>query len=64
MDDKSSLLAGILAGLSAPASLFTDSNYPRLQPGDVERLRSDVKRVGIDFSTVIAREHGKKSRAK
>lgn len=64
MDDKSRLLAGIIAGLTAPASLFSTSKYPHLQAGDNERLRGDVKRVGVDFSTVIAREHGKKSRGK
>lgn len=64
MDNKSALIAGILAGLAAPASLFAAPEYPRIQGQDLARLRSDVKRVGIDFSTVIARENGKKSKSK
>lgn len=60
MTNKSALFAGILAGLAAPASAFTTTiEYPRLSGQDLSRLRNDVRRVGNDFSTVIARENGK-----
>lgn len=60
MNNKSALLAGVLAGLAAPASAFsTSTDYPKLGGADLSRLRGDVRRVGMDFSNVIERENGK-----
>ncbi len=63
MKNKSALLAGILAGISAPSSAFTTTHYPRLEGEDVSRLRKDVSKVGLDFSNVIAREKNGKSKS-
>lgn len=59
MKNISALFAGILAGLAAPSSVFSANVYPRLDGQDITRLRGDVRRVGADFSNVIARENGK-----
>jgi hypothetical protein len=59
MRSKSTLLAGILAGMSASASIYASPNYPKLIGTDTERLRGDIKRVGRHFSTVIDRENDK-----
>ena len=59
MKNKSALLAGILAGISAPSTIYAQPSYPSLPGSDMERLRGDVSRVGNDFSTVIDREHAK-----
>jgi hypothetical protein len=59
MKTKSALLAGILAGISSPVTLYAQPSYPRLAGSDMDRLRGDVSRVGKDFSTVINREHAK-----
>lgn len=63
MKNKSALLAGILAGMSSPASIYAQPSYPRLTGSDMERLRGDVLHVGNDFSTVIDREHAKEQNA-
>jgi len=60
MKDSKSFMAGVLAGL-APASVFERSKYPSLEGSDMNRMRSDVERVGKQFSTVIDRENGKKN---
>jgi hypothetical protein len=59
MNNKSALIAGILAGLTAPGSLFAAPEYPRVSGTDLSRMRKDVQRVGVDFSTVIVRENAK-----
>lgn len=54
------LLAGILAGLTAPGALAqTPPKYQRPEGSDLQRLRNDVNQVGESFSKVIAREYGK-----
>ncbi|MFC3107426.1 hypothetical protein ACFQAT_07975 [Undibacterium arcticum] len=63
MKNKSALLAGILAGMSSPATIYAQPSYPRLVGSDMERLRGDVSRVGNDFSTVIDSEHAKEQAA-
>ena len=63
MKNKSTLLAGILAGMSSPATIYAQPSYPRLAGSDMERLRGDVSRVGNDFSTVIDNEHAKEQPA-
>jgi hypothetical protein len=60
MENKSALLAGILAGLNSPTEVYADHHYSRLHGSDKERLRGDVSRIGNDFSRVIEREHGQK----
>ena len=60
MKNKSALFAGILAGLAAPASVFSAPSYSRLDEQDVARLRKDVASVAVDFNTVIARERNGK----
>ncbi|MCX7173408.1 MAG: hypothetical protein NT159_05705 [Proteobacteria bacterium] len=52
----SALIAGILAGMSAPGSAFSTPNYPALRGNDVERMRQSVCRVGEDFSKVMNAE--------
>lgn len=59
MKNRSTLLAGILAGMSSPATIYAQSTYLPPTGTDMERLRGDVARVGKDFSTVIEREHAK-----
>lgn len=61
MNHTKALLAGILAGLSAPATMAQTPNYHNLQGSDLQRLRGDVARVGSTFNTVIARERSKKA---
>lgn len=58
------LLAGILASLTAPASIGAAVEYPRPQGSDLGRMRGDVERVGCDFNTVIKREHGKQKHSR
>lgn len=63
MQSKSALMAGILAGLTSPATIGVTVDYPRPQGSDLGRLRGDVARLGRDFSTVIERENGKQKSA-
>lgn len=64
MRKTSALVAGILDGMSFPASLFTTVKYPQPRGSDLDRLRGDVMRVGGDFHQVIQREHGKADKPK
>lgn len=59
MKNKSALFAGILAGMSSPASVYAEPTYPRLRGSDMDRMRGDVFRIGGDFSRVIEKENGK-----
>jgi hypothetical protein len=59
MKKRTAIYTGILSGLAAPASAFKSTPYPKLNGGDLTRLRGDVARIGSDFSKVIVREHGK-----
>ncbi len=59
MQNKSALMAGILAGLASPGAFAFSRDYQRPQGSDLDRLRGDMLRVGGDFSNVIKREHGK-----
>lgn len=58
MSRVSALFAGLLAGITSPASLVDAASYPRVEGSDLSRLRQDVTRVGSDFSNVIKRENG------
>lgn len=60
MRNKSTLMAGILAGIASPGVIGSPVHFERLQGTDLGRLRGDVARVGQDFSTVIERERGHK----
>lgn len=60
MQNKSAVIAGILAGIASPSSIGATVKFERLQGTDLGRLRGDVARVGRDFSTVIERERGDK----
>lgn len=60
MQNKSALIAGILAGIASPGTIGAPVQFERLQGTDLGRLRGDVARVGQDFSTVIERERGHK----
>ena len=64
MKNKFTLFTGILAGMSSPATIYAQPSYPRLAGSDMERLRSDVSRVGNDFHTVIDSEHAEKQTTK
>lgn len=59
---RKSLMAGLLSGL-APGWVQDRADYPRLQGSDLSRMRSDVERIGRDFSTVMGRENEKAERA-
>lgn len=63
MKNKSALLAGILAGMSSPATIYAQPSYPRLAGSDMERLRGDVSRVGHYFYSVIDSEYAKEQTA-
>lgn len=65
MKHGKALLAGVIAGIAAPASLGIPSQYQPLKGSDLSRMRSDVQRVGSDFSRVITnnKKHGEKSEA-
>lgn len=59
MRNKSAIVAGVLAGMASPATIYANTNYPLVGGSDMSRMRGDVTRVGQDFSTVIKRENGK-----
>ncbi len=61
MKHAKAILAGLFAGLAAPASIAQAPRYLELQGTDLQRIRGDVARVGGTFKTVIAREHSKKA---
>lgn len=61
MKQSRSLLAGVLAGMAAPASIGMPVEYSRITGSDLSRLRGDAARVGQDFATVIKR-HGDKNK--
>ncbi len=63
MQNKSALIAGVLAGLASPGAFASQVNYPRPQGSDLSRLRGDMSRVGSDFYNVIKREDGKQKSA-
>lgn len=65
MKHGKALLAGVIAGIAAPASLGISPEYQSLRGSDLNRMRSDVQRVGRDFSLVINKnkKHGEKSEA-
>jgi len=60
MKQTRSLLAGVLAGMAAPASIGAPVEYQRVTGSDLARLRGDAARVGQDFETVIKRHGDKK----
>lgn len=62
MRKRGALIAGIIAGLSSPATVISAANYPRMQGSDLQRLRQDVHRVGNDFNTAIHRCHGEEKK--
>ena len=62
MEKTKAILAGILAGLAAPASHAQCTHYERLNGSDLSRMRGDVARVGMDFNNVISRQSGKKDK--
>lgn len=63
MKNKSTLLAGVLAGMASPTSIYVNAKYPQLKGSDVERLRLDAVRVGNDFNKVINQEYAKEQTA-
>jgi len=58
MRKRTALLAGVLSGLASSGTVAQPARYPSLEGSDLNRLRGDVSRVGLDFSNVIARENG------
>ena len=60
MKQTRSLLAAVLAGMAAPASIGAPVEYPRVIGSDLSRLRNDAARVGQDFQAVIKRHGDKK----
>jgi hypothetical protein len=61
MMKKSTLLSGILFGMTSSASVYSSTSYPPLRGSDLERLRGDVARVGSDFNKVISTEQKEKT---
>lgn len=61
MKHGKALLAGILAGLAAPATIAHTPRYHQLQGSDLQRIRGDVVRVGQTLNAVITRERSKKA---
>lgn len=59
MRKKSALLAGIIAGISSPASIYATPSYPRINGDDLGRMRGDVRRIGNDFRVVIRAQYDK-----
>ena len=55
---RSRLLAAFLNGVALPSTLHTAHHFTRLRGSDLDRLRSDMTRVGGYFHDVIARENG------
>ena len=55
-DKGKALIAGILAGLAAPATIGAPVEYPRPKGDDLSRLRGDVLRLGGTFRAVIEQE--------
>lgn len=55
------LIAGLMAGIAAPASIGATVHYQRLAGSDMNRMRHDVERVGRDFAVVINRKNGEKT---
>ena len=64
MRRKGALLAGVVAGIASPASFANPAPYVLPQGNDLERMRGDWRRVGLDLSAVIEREHGKQTAAR
>ena len=58
------LIAGILAGLAAPATIGAPVEYPRPKGDDLSSLRGDVLRLGGTFRTVIEQERVTKASRK
>lgn len=58
------LIAGVLAGLAAPATIGAPVDYPKPRGSDLSRIRGDVQRLGASFWAVIEREHGNKTPSK
>jgi hypothetical protein len=50
------IIAGILAGIAAPATIGAPADYPRPQGDDLSRIRGDVLRLGGTFRAVIDSE--------
>lgn len=48
-------LRGLLHGLGAAADMGRPVRYPTPAGSDLDRMRGDVSRVGIDFNRVIER---------
>ena len=47
------LIAGMLAGIAAPATLGLSADYPRPMKDDMSRLRGDARRLADTFRVVI-----------
>ena len=59
MQRRNALIAGVIGGIESPGSIGVSVNYPLPKGTDLQRMRADVERLGLDFSTVIRRENGK-----
>lgn len=64
MRHKNVLIAGTIAGIASPGVIGSPAPYRLPEGSDLQRMRGDVSRVGLDFSTVIKRENGKTATAK
>jgi hypothetical protein len=49
------LLRALLNGIGAAADTYRSAKYPTAAGSDLDRMRGDVTRVGVDFNRVIER---------
>jgi hypothetical protein len=47
------LLRALLDGIGAAADTYRSAKYPTPAGSDLDRMRGDVTRVGVDFNRVI-----------
>ena len=60
MRHTKALLAGFLAGIASPVTLFEPRQRHQLKGDDLTRMLGDVSRVGQDFARAIGK-HEKKN---
>lgn len=57
MKKHGKLLAAVVSGLGATATVFAAPTFQRPVGTDLSRMRGDVERVGATMRSVIKREH-------
>lgn len=57
MKKHAKILAALISGLGATATVFAAPTFHRPVGSDLARMRGDVERVGTTMRAVIKREH-------